>query len=737
MRTLITIIAIACSMQLQAQNDSIANDSVTWEKQLDGVTVVHQKKLVKMETDKMTYKVSQDEDAKTATVLDMLRKVPMVTVDGQDNISVNGSSAFQVYVDGKPNPMMTANASVIFKAMPATAVKDIEVVTNPGARFDAEGAGGVLNIIMNRQNGMAASLDGYNGSLRATAGNNSVGAGAFISGQKGKFSYSANANYNHMHPKNTEMESMRTTDDGGTMATLTSSKTKIPFTMGSLSLGYEIDSVSSINASASLTSFQMTNNGRSTVSMFGGPYGQGFGYDYDMKMKNRKTAFTGSLDYQRFLNKERTSQFAITYVLSLSPTKNETTNIFNSNPLATIDLTDQRSDSRENTTEHILQADYTTPLSAQSKLSTGVKLTARKATTDADHYLGGVYSEGASMEYSHSNNILATYAEYEQTIGKFTAKGGLRYEHTWQEVKYEMGNGANFSTDYGNLVPSASLSYPLSMTSNIGLTYNMRITRPGISFLNPYVDTTTPTAHTYGNPDLSTEKSNNIGLVFNFYTPKLMLSAKLNQNFHNDGIEQYSFYKDGILNTTYGNIVERSETGGTLFANWLLHKNTRLFLNGGLTYNHISSDQIDAKNHGWQANIMAGLQQTLPLDFKLGAYLITSTKSYTLQGWNSGFNMLIANISKTFFDDKLSIGLTANTGLGHGGKITIESHTKGADFTNTSKISVPMKSIALNVTFNFGNTKRQTKQHVSRVQSDFIEQQSKGEMLNDMGNTPQ
>ena len=129
MRTLITIIAIACSIQLQAQNDSIANDSVTWEKQLDGVTVVHQKKLVKMETDKMTYKVSQDEDAKTATVLDMLRKVPMVTVDGQDNISVNGSSAFQVYVDGKPNPMMTANASVIFKAMPATAVKDIEVVT--------------------------------------------------------------------------------------------------------------------------------------------------------------------------------------------------------------------------------------------------------------------------------------------------------------------------------------------------------------------------------------------------------------------------------------------------------------------------------------------------------------------------------------------------------------------------------------------------------------------------------
>jgi outer membrane receptor protein involved in Fe transport len=737
MRTLITIIAIACSLQLQAQNDSIAADSVTWEKQLDGVTVVHQKKLVKMETDKMTYKVSLDEDAKTATVLDMLRKVPMVTVDGQDNISVNGSSAFQVYVDGKPNPMMTANASVIFKSMPATAVKDIEVVTNPGARYDAEGAGGVLNIIMNRQNGMAASLDGYNGSLRAVAGTNALGAGAFLSGQKGKLSYSANANYNHMHPKTTEVVSTRTANDGSTMASTTSSKTKIPFTMGSISIGYEIDSVSNINASASLTSFEMSNKGNSTVGMYGGLYGQGFNYGYDMDMKNRKTAFTGSLDYQRFLNKDRTSQFAITYVLSLSPTKNETTNIFDSNPLATIDLTNQRSDSRENTTEHILQADYTTPISEKSKFNTGLKLTARKATTDADHYLGGVYSDDASMEYSHTNNIAAAYAEYEQGIGKFTAKGGLRYEHTWQEVKYEMGNGANFSTDYGNLVPSASLSYPLSMTSNIGLTYNMRITRPGISFLNPYVDTTTPTARTYGNPDLSTEKSNNIGLVFNFYTPKLMLSAKLNQNFYDDGIEQYSFYQDGILNTTYGNIMKKSETGGTVFANWLLHKDTRLFINGGLTYAHITSDQLDAKNHGWQANVMAGVQQTLPLNLKLSAYLIASSKTHTLQGWNSGFNMLIANISKSFLDDRLSVGITANTGLGHGGKITIDSYSKGADFTNLSNISVPMQNISLNVTFNFGNTKRQAKQHVSRVQSDFIEQQSKGEMLNDMGTTPQ
>ena len=119
------------------------------ETMLKGVEVVAQKPLVKMDVDKMSYNVAEDEDSKSYTVLDMLRKVPMVTVDGQDNITVNGSSSFKVYVDGMPNVMFSSNPSMVFKSMPATAVKSIEVMTNPGAKYDAEGAAGVLNIVLN------------------------------------------------------------------------------------------------------------------------------------------------------------------------------------------------------------------------------------------------------------------------------------------------------------------------------------------------------------------------------------------------------------------------------------------------------------------------------------------------------------------------------------------------------------------------------------------------------------
>ena len=99
-----------------------------------------------MDVDKMTYDVQNDVDSKSNTLLNMLRKVPMVSVDGQDNITVNGKSSFKVYIDGKPNAMFSSNTSQIFKSIPASAVKSIEVITNPGAKYDAEGIGGILNL---------------------------------------------------------------------------------------------------------------------------------------------------------------------------------------------------------------------------------------------------------------------------------------------------------------------------------------------------------------------------------------------------------------------------------------------------------------------------------------------------------------------------------------------------------------------------------------------------------------
>ena len=705
--------------------------------ELSDVAIVAQKPLVKMEVDKMSYSVAEDEDAKSSTVLDMLRKVPMVTVDGQDNISVNGSSSFKVYVDGKPNVMFSSNPSLIFKSMPASAVKNIEVVTNPGARYDAEGASGVLNIVMNRMDTKAMeSMNGYNGTIRVSAGNRSIGGGAFVSGQQGKFSYSGNLMENYSTPGTTDVE-MEQKNGDGSILTSAATKVKIPFTMGNVSLGYELDDMSSVNATFSLTSFNMKNDGHTTTSQTGGLYGNGFNYVNDMKMRNKKTSFSGNVDYQRFFNKERTKSFVLTYQLDYSPSKMEQNNRFSNTEMAVIDLTNRNSVNKEHTTDHTIQADFTTPLGQNNKLSLGSKLMMRRADSDAKYYLADVYDERSSMDYLYKNTILAGYSEYTGQWDKLGAKAGLRYEQTWQNVEYRLGQGQNFSTSYGSLVPSASLSYTLAPTSNIGLTYNMRISRPGISYLNPYVNRADPNSLSYGNTDLDVEKSHNISLVYNLYSTKLMLNVNVHHNFTDNAIEQYSFFDGTLLNTTYGNIVKRHQTGVNVYANWLLAPKTRIMLNGGLNYNDMRSSVLDLKNSGWQGNMMAGLQQTMPWDLKLGAYLITSTKSYTLQGWSSGFNILTANLSKSFFNDKLSVSIQGMLGLSDGGNLKMETYSQGKNFLSHQTIKVPMSGFNVSVSYTFGNTKQKAKQHVSRVQNDYVEQQSQGEMLNNVGNVGQ
>ena len=701
---------------------------------LKGVEIVAQKPLVKMEVDKMSYNVAEDEDSKSNTVLDMLRKVPMVTVDGQDNITVNGSSSFKVYVDGMPNVMFSANPSMVFKSMPATAVKSIEVMTNPGAKYDAEGAAGVLNIVMNKQNPQAAqSLNGYNGTLRATAGNKQLGASAFINGQQGKLSYSANVMTSYNRPGNTNTEMEQIQDNGMSQLLTSESNVKTPFTMGSLSLGYQIDPMSTLNLTAQVNSMTMKSSGTSLTTMGGNSFGSDFSYKSTTDTKMSRTSFNGSIDYQRFFNQEHTQSLALTYQLSYSPATTKMHNDFNTTS-DYIDLTNRYSDNHDKTTNHTFQLDYTMPLGTGQTLSLGGKLQLHDATSDSKYYLKDIYDPNTSSEYEYKNSILAGYGEYAGNFGKLGAKAGLRYEYTWQDVKYHLGNGEDFKKDYGSLVPTASLQYNLGVGSNLGLTYNMRISRPGISYLNPYVDKTNPIAISYGNPELDVEKNHNLSLVYNMFTSKLMVNLNLHHNFVDNAISQYSFYdSNNLLNTTYGNVVQRHQTGISGYVNYLLTKDTRLFFNGGLNYTDLRSDALDQKNSGWTFNAMVGLQQTLPWDLKLSAFAITSTKNYTLQGWSGGFNILTATLSKSLLKDKLTIGVQGILGLNKGGKLNIESETRGKDFTSHTNVKVPIYGVALTVSYTFGNSKMTSKQHVNRVQNDFIEQQSQGEMLNSVG----
>ena len=699
-------------------------------KQLQGVEVVAQKPLVKMETDKMTYDVQADNDAKSNTVLDMLRKVPMVTVDGQDNITVNGQSSFKVYVDGKPNIMFSSNPSQIFKSMPASAVKNIEVITNPGAKYDAEGVGGVLNIVMNHADGQGKiNMNGFNGNISVTASNMGWRSSAFLSGQQGKLTYSANVMFNQGKSNGTETEMTRTASDGSQMKYYQKGNTHMNFTMAEFSLGYELDSMSNIGASLGFTGFTMKNDGHPTTTFIGGAYGStGFSYGNEMTMENINKSFNGSIDYQRFFNKERTSSLTLSYLFSTSPAENNNRRTYD--PLPTgipLTLSDLYSHADTRGTEHTAQADFTTPVGKGQTLSTGLKYISRRNMSDSKFYdiIGGneVYNATNSVNYTNTQNILAEYAEYTATMGKLGAKAGLRYEYTWEKVENEQNPSANFKKNYGNLVPSASFTYNIGAAVNVGVNYNMRISRPGISFLNPYIDRSTPTVLTYGNPNLDVEESHKVNLVFNAFTPKFMINLTLGEAFANNQIEQYSFMDaNGILNTTYGNIVRSRWTNFNTFINYSLTPNTRIFLNGGFDYGDMRSDKLSQKKYAWQATAFIGLQQTLPWNVKMSIYTGGMTKRHTLQGYGNGFSMINIALAKDFFNEKLNVSLNYFTPFS--GKIRQDQYSAGADFTQRTNMVISVQQVGLTLTWHFGNTKRQFQTNRTKISNDFQEKKN-------------
>ncbi|MBO6096330.1 MAG: TonB-dependent receptor family protein, partial [Bacteroidales bacterium] len=612
-------------------------------------------------------------------------------------------------------------ASTIFKMMPASAVKNIEVVTNPGVKYDAEGVGGVLNITTNKSvTGGASMADGFYGTLRGMASTRGVGGGFFGGIQKGKFAMSANINTMYGANNKTEMDLERIQDSGFTTKTHTASAMKTPMVMGNLSASYEIDSLNLVSATAGIMHFGMNNDGLTSTSLLF-PGQDAFGYDGTSVTTNNRSNISASADYQHLWADVPGRSFTLSYQFNAAPSVNNTLNTFGGASLPGFDLTDRKTDGRENSVDHTIQADFTTPLGSRHTLSTGAKFIGRHNSSSQTGFVwdgsGFVENPLTSLDYNYYNRIAAAYSELSGNYGAFGLKAGLRYEHTWQTYSSTVQDP--FSVNYGSLVPTASVQWSPSATQNIGISYNMRISRPGISYLNPYVDKSDPTALSYGNTDLEVERGHNVSLVYNFYSPKVMVNATLRHSYTGNGISQYSFYdRDNLLNTTYGNIVSSNNTSLNAFLMWNPGSKTRIMFNGGISYVDLRSQQLQQQNKGVEYNVMAGVQQTLPWDLRLSANVIAMGSRVSLQGTSTGMSMATLGVTKTFLDDRLSIGINGIVPLSKDFKMHMNSTSTGAGFATSMTTSINMAQVALQVSWTFGKQGQGAKKARRSIEND-------------------
>lgn len=161
-------------------------------KELSEFVISAQKPLVKVDLDKITYSIEDDPESKTNNVLDMLKKVPLVTVDGEEKIQLKGSSNFKIYLNGKPSNMISNNPKDVLRGMPANTVKDIQVITDPGAKYDAEGVSGIINIITQKNTSMGGITGTVNGRIDDKG---AFGGGTYLSLKYGKIGFTGSYNY--------------------------------------------------------------------------------------------------------------------------------------------------------------------------------------------------------------------------------------------------------------------------------------------------------------------------------------------------------------------------------------------------------------------------------------------------------------------------------------------------------------------------------------------------------------
>lgn len=713
--------------------------------QLETVEVVAYKPLVKADVDKIAYSVEDDPEANTNTVIEMLKKVPMVTVDGQDNIRVNGNSSFKIYVNGKPNNMMTKNPKEVLKSMPASSIKKIEVITNPGPKYDAEGVGGILNIVTEGK-----GPEGYNATFSGRANNSSYGGGLYATVKQGKLTMSVNYNASSNHSPKGYTYSDRS--QIGTDGTVTSSTVANGYTKGhsqwqggDVEASYEIDTLRLITGSFSLSKFTSKRDALNTAFSTVPATGQRlYGYRSPSHSKENWDDYSASLDYQRsFSVKDRL--LTLSYRLESSPSTSDSRYLYTDREAADdwqtfIDrMRDQRMDGDENTMEHTFQIDYTTPFAKYHTWEAGVKYILRRNKSDNDRYNLGTgdkdetYDSDNSSHYRHHNDILAAYTGYGLTLDKWSARLGLRYEHTLQKVEFLLGRGTNFHKNFDDLVPSARLGYKFSDATNLSLGYKMRINRPGIWYLNPYLDDRIPDAISQGNPNLDTEKSHAVDLQFSSYNSKLTYTLTGTYRFVNNSIESVDRLVndrdiEGLPNPTgkdviyssYANIGHIQYAGLMAYANWTPITNTRITLNGSVGYSHMSDGQ-SLRNHGWCTNIDASLQQTFAKTWIFNASYYVQTPQPTLQGKDARYQWYNFSLSKSFMDKRLT--LTAYIINPFGKRyFCYRSETVADNFRTTASSSWCQLYYGVSVSFRIGKLKASVKHTERTVENNDVKQ---------------
>lgn len=691
---------------------------------LNEITVTAQRPLVTKEIDRIGYDVTADADASTSNLREIMRKVPLVTVDDDGTIKVNGSTDFKIYRNGRPNNAFTKNSKDIFAAIPASTIKKIEVITDPGAREDAESSGVILNIVTTS----TSSLKGVSGNIGVNwASNQGPNANLFLMTQINKLTLSGTGGYYEYNKNNVKGTYVgeRTYDDTGYTI-----HNEGEFRAGGRGGWFNVEGsleLDTLNLFTTAVSGYIGKNSHDTkdsntmLDNLGNRV-----YSYDSKSYYPKNGYTDidfNFDYQRS-TRLKGETITLSYRLSHTRQDQDQKTEFSNMVDVPFGYSSIKSDFDLKFFEHTFQVDWSRPLSSHYKLDTGAKYILRSSHSNNHQNLEDVAV--THDEFEHRYHIFGVYADARATYGKFTARAGLRYEFSRLSADFYDKPENNFHSNLNDFVPNVSLAWNASMSSMWKLTYNRRIQRPGISYLNPAV-TNTPTTVSYGNPDLESTGINSILLNYSLIKAKFNLDLTLTYGITNNGTGALKWVEDNITYSTYSNLMHSQTVRLAAFYQWQITPKTTWIFNGNLGWNRysIETPSESARLARWAGYFFTNVHQKLPweLTLSLGLNYFSGYCGNPYEYVNNPFSNLGYNVGlkRSFLKNKtLDVSLSA-TSIGMPARKQNSYYVAGGSTGFQSMAQSKIWGITVGVSWRFGNLRAQVKKAANTITNDDLE----------------
>jgi len=690
---------------------------------LQGVTVTAEKSIIENKIDKMVYNAENDITSQSGVAIDVLKKVPQVSVDIDGNVELQGNSNIRFLIDGKPSTIYGNSIVDVLQSIPASQIQSIEIITSPGAKYDAEGTGGIINILLKK-----TRVNGISGNVSLSAGTRLENGSFNLNVRRGHFGVNAFLNGNAQLSSTTTTDQERWTQDSVNKTQLLQhNDSKFQRNGFQTGLGFDWSITQKDNITGGLTYNHWGNYSKGVTSQNSLIYDStgvaGSPYLNDLNATNnyRSNSLNWSLNYKHTFRKkdqELNIQYNSSYAMNFSDYRQMQnqgspdtiySGIYGTNP-GTDMITE-------------ISADYTQPFSEKLNLQVGFKasLEDQKSSSNVDtlDLSTGSYVPDYPQSYTlnYRRNIYAAYLTGTFPLFNFLdIKPGIRVERTDTWINYANETG-NAIPSYTTFVPSLVLSHNFKNNNSLKLSYSYRIQRPDYRDLNPFINLSDPHNISIGNPNLKPEVQNRFELGYNKSFKKggnlnLVTYYRWNTDDIQSFVIYYPAYKIGdsvysdVTVTTRANISSETTIGGNIYGSFPIASIFNIRSNISL-YNRTIAEKgptpasINSFEYRVTLNLSCQIMKTLALEV-FGNFNSART---AVQGKLPSWSSYSFAIRQKLFHDKASIAFTTNNPFNE--YVIMKTNLAGEGFTLTSTRKVAFRSFGINLTYKFGKMKFQ------------------------------